>query len=60
MASGAPGPAARETLRRGRAAIEAGRTLAVETTRAGHATLRLMDTARAAGYRIALHWTRSR
>ena len=56
MVPSAPGQAAREALRRRRAAIAAGRTLVVETTLAGNATLRLMETARTAGYRIAMHY----
>ncbi len=52
----APGPAGREALRRRRAAIQEGRTLAVETTLAGSGPLRLMETARGAGYRIVLHY----
>ena len=52
----APGPAGREALRRRRAAIQEGRTLAVETTLAGSGPLRLMETARSAGYRIELHY----
>ena len=51
-----PGPAAREALRRRRRAISEGRTLAVETTLAGSGPIRLMDTARSAGYRIVLHY----
>ncbi|MDE0059645.1 MAG: zeta toxin family protein [Defluviicoccus sp.] len=52
----APGPAGREALRRRRTAIAEGRTLAVETTLAGSGPLRLMETARGAGYRIVLHY----
>ncbi len=51
-----PGPAAREALRRRRAAIAEGRSIAVETTLAGSGPLRLMETARSAGYRIVLHY----
>ena len=51
-----PGQAAREALRRRPAAVAAGRTLVVETTLAGSGVLRLMETARRAGYRIVLHY----
>ena len=54
--AGNPGQAAREALRRRRAAVAAGRTLVVETTLAGSGVLRLMETARKAGYRIVLHY----
>ena len=54
--AGNPGQAARETLRRRRAAVAAGRTLVVETTLAGSGVLRLMETARKASYRIVLHY----
>ena len=56
MAPSTPGQAAREALRRRRAAIAAGRTFVVETTLAGNAALRVMETARMAGYRIAMHY----
>ncbi len=52
----APGAAGREALRRRRTAIAEGRTLAVETTLAGSGPLRLMETARSAGYRVVLHY----
>lgn len=48
--------AAREALRRRRAAVAGGRSLLVETTLAGYGIFRLIDTARAAGYLIALHY----
>ena len=51
-----PGRAAREALRRRRAAVAAGRTLVVETTLAGSGVLRLMETARNTGYRLVLHY----
>ena len=53
---GAAGAAAREVIRARRAAIGAGEAFVVETTLAGKSTLRLMDDARAAGYRIELHY----
>ena len=56
MAAANPGQAAREALRRRRAAVAAGRTLAVETTLAGSGVLRLMEAAQRAGYRIVLHY----
>ena len=52
----AAGAAAREVIRARRAAIGASEALVVETTLAGKATLRLMDEARAAGYRVELHY----
>ena len=54
--AGNPGQAAREALRRRRAAIAAGRTLVAETTLAGAGVLRLMEDARIVGYRIVLHY----
>ena len=54
--AGTPGPAAREALRRRRTAIAEGRSVAAETTLAGSGPLRLMETARRAGYRIVLHY----
>ena len=56
MAPGSQGRAAREALRRRQVAIATGRTLLVETTLAGNTTLRLMETARAAGHRIVMHY----
>ncbi len=50
------GAAGREAIRERRAAIANGETLVVETTLSGHGALRLMDEARAAGYRIELHY----
>lgn len=54
--AGNSGQAAREALRRRRAALAAGRSLVVETTLSGSGVLRLMDAARGAGYRNALHF----
>ena len=54
--SAAPLQAARQAVRRWRAAIRSGLTAAVETTLAGHDALRLMQSARTAGYRIELHY----
>ena len=51
-----PGRGAREALRRRRAAVDAGRALVVETTLAGHGTIRAMGAARTVGYRIELHY----
>ncbi len=48
--------AAREALRRQRAALAAGRSFLVETTLAGRGALRLMDEARRAGYVVGLHF----
>jgi len=48
--------AAREALRRRRAAVSEGGTLAVETTLAGTGALRFMKVARQAGYRIVLQY----
>ncbi len=56
MTAGGPGQAAREALRRRRAALGAGRTLLVETTLAGAGILRHMEAARRAGYRVVLHY----
>ena len=53
---GATGAAGREAIRERRAAIANGETLVVETTLSGHGTLRLMDKARATGYKIELHY----
>ena len=48
--------AGREAVRRRRAALEARRTLLVETTLAGNSVLRLMEGARTTGYWIELHY----
>lgn len=48
--------AGREAVRLRRALIRAGRTFVVESTIAGHGTLRLMEAAREAGYRVELHY----
>ena len=54
--AGYPAWAAREALRRRRAAVAAGRTLVAETTLAGAGVLRFMEVAKQAGYRIVLHY----
>ena len=54
--AGNAGRAAREALRRRRAALAADRPLVVETTLAGSGVLRLMEEARSAGYRNVLHY----
>ncbi|MDE0372745.1 MAG: hypothetical protein OXI73_09395 [Rhodospirillales bacterium] len=51
-----PGQAAREAVRRRRAALRADRAHLLETTLAGSGVLRHMDTARMARYRIELHY----
>ena len=56
MTPGTPAQAAREALRQRQAAFRAGRTHLVETTLAGFGVLRLMEAAKAAGYRIELHY----
>ena len=56
MTAGSPGQAAREALRRRRAALGASRTHLVETTLAGSGILRHMDTALRSGYRVVLHY----
>ncbi len=56
LVPGTPDQAAREAVRRRWPAIDAGRTLVVETTIAGHGILHLMEAARTAGYRIELHY----
>ena len=56
MTSGTPVQAAREALRQRRAALRSGRTHLVETTLAGFGVLRLMEAAKAADYRIELHY----
>ena len=56
MTADGPGQAAREALRRRRAALGASRTHLVETTLAGSGILRHMDAARRAGYRVVLHY----
>ena len=56
MIADSPGQAAREALRRRRAARGAGRTHVVETTLAGSGSLRHMDAARRAGFRVVLHY----
>ena len=56
MTAGGPGQAAREALRRRRAALGAGRTHLVETTLAGSGVLRHMEAARRADYRVVLHY----
>ena len=56
MAADIPGQAAREAVRRRRAALRAGRTHLLETTLAGSGVLRHMDDARSHGYRIELHY----
>lgn len=53
---GRPGQAAREAVRRRRAALGAGRTHLLETTLAGSGVLRHMEAARTARYRIELHY----
>ena len=53
---GAAGAAGREAIRERRGAIADRETLVVETTLSGHGALRLMDNARAAGYRVVLHY----
>lgn len=52
----AAGAAGRAAIRERRAAIANGETLVVETTLSGHGVLRLMDDARAAGYRVEPHY----
>ena len=52
----APVQAGREAVRRRRTALASGRTHLVETTLSGNGPLRLMATARTAGYRIELHY----
>ena len=54
--AGDPARAAREALRRRRAAVAADRPLVVETTLAGAGVLRFMEAAGEAGYRIVLHY----
>ena len=56
MMAGNPGQAAREALRRRRAALAGGRTHLVETTLTGSGILRHITAARREGYRIALHY----
>ncbi len=56
METGVPGQAAREALRRRRAALRAGRSHLLETTLAGSGVLRHMEVARTDGYRIELHY----
>ena len=51
-----PGQAAREALRRRRAALSAGRTHLVETTLSGSGILRHMEAARRKGYRVVVHY----
>ena len=51
-----PGQAAREALRRRRAALRVGRTHLVEITLAGSGVLRHTEAARRAGYRVELHY----
>ena len=53
---GSPGKAAREALRRRRAALGAGRTHLVETTLAGSGIFRHMAAAWQEDYRIVLHF----
>lgn len=48
--------AAREALRRRRAALRAGRTHVLETTLAGSGVFRHMEATRAAGLRVELHY----
>lgn len=48
--------AARLAVRQRRSLIRSGLSAAVETTLPGHGALRLMETAKAAGYRIELHY----
>ena len=50
--------AGRLTAQKRRAAITAGETLVQETTLSGRDTLRLMRSAREAGYRVELHYVR--
>ncbi len=50
--------AGRRTAQERRAAIAASETLVQETTLSGRDTLRLMQSARAAGYRVELHYVR--
>lgn len=58
--------AGRQSTKEAQAHIKAGRSFARETTLAGRSALRLMDQARAAGYRVELHfvgidgWKRAR
>jgi len=51
-----PVRAAREALRRRRAALRTSRTHVVETTLAGSSVLRHMEAARPVGYRVVLHY----
>ena len=51
-----PGRAAREAVRRRRAALHSGRTHLLETTLSGSGVLRHMEAARGARYRIELHY----
>lgn len=48
--------AGREAARQRRAALAQGETFVLETTIAGKAILRIMEQARLAGYRVALHF----
>ena len=50
--------AGRRNVRARRAAIASGETMALETTLSGQDVLRLMSEARAAGYRVELHYIR--
>lgn len=56
MASGTLVEAGREAVRRRRAALAAGRAHLVETTLAGSGVILHMNAARAAGFRIELHY----
>ena len=54
--SDSPGQAAREAVKRRRAALRSGRTHLLETTLSGSGVLRHMEAARTARYRIELHY----
>ena len=56
LAPASPGQAAREALRRRRAALRADKTHLMETTLAGSGVLRHMEASRAADYRMVLHY----
>lgn len=50
------GAAGREAIMEQRRAIKSGQSFAVETTLSGRRVLRLMEKAKAAGYRVELHF----
>ena len=52
----AAGAAGREAVLERRRAIDSGQSFAVETTLSGRSVLRLMKKAKAAGYRVELHF----